>query len=67
MLDLLVWGAESISLGANFEPAPHDQLLSMLRVEGVVSLLVKGGEVCCELRDCRGLPNSNKASCSRTF
>lgn len=43
MLLLLVCGAESNSLGGNFDPTVHDQLLSMLRVEGVVSLLVKGG------------------------
>ena len=43
MLLRRVLGAESVILGANLELGFHDQLLSILNVEGVVSLLVKGG------------------------
>ncbi len=43
MLDRLVCGAESRSLGGNLD-APSDQLLSTLNVDGVVSL-VNGGVV----------------------
>ena len=66
MLERLVWGAESCSLEATFGPAPQDQPLSMLRVDGVVPLLVRGGVVWCELMECLGRPNSNEASWSRT-
>ena len=43
MLERLVCGAESSSLGVNLD-APNDQLLSTLKADGVVSL-VNGGVV----------------------
>ena len=62
MLERLVCGAESKSLGGNLDE-PKDQLLSTLNVDVVVSL-VNGGVVCWELKDCRDAPNSY---CDKAF